>query len=204
MALSTRRRVLRAAASIWRPARGVTGSANTVNGFFAGNAIQGSGNVASGALAGNTVIGNSNVAIGSPADISAIDAVGTGRFVTGNNNIALGSSAGAGSLGNPLTASNTISIGTNAKASADGAVAIGSGAQTSLNNQFMLGTSSHTYTAPGITSANSTSRQSGPLEIVSSDGGGNLATATAGQLGLATSADVSSLQSNINRLGSTR
>ena len=53
----------------------------------------------------------------------------------------------------------------------------------------------------GITSANSTSRQSGPLYIVTSDGGGNLATATAGKLGLATTGDVSNLQSQINHLG---
>jgi hypothetical protein len=53
----------------------------------------------------------------------------------------------------------------------------------------------------GITSLNSTSRQSGPLYIVTSDGGGNLATATAGQLGLATAGDVSNLQSQINHLG---
>jgi hypothetical protein len=53
----------------------------------------------------------------------------------------------------------------------------------------------------GITLANSTSRQSGPLEIVTSDGGGNLATATAGQLGLATTVDVANLQSQINHLG---
>jgi hypothetical protein len=52
----------------------------------------------------------------------------------------------------------------------------------------------------GITSVNSKSRQSGPLEIVTSDGGGNLATATAGQLGLATTGDVSNLQSQINHL----
>jgi hypothetical protein len=53
----------------------------------------------------------------------------------------------------------------------------------------------------GITSADSTSRQSGPLEIVTSDGGGNLATATAGQLGLAATGDVSNMQSQINHLG---
>jgi hypothetical protein len=52
----------------------------------------------------------------------------------------------------------------------------------------------------GITSANNKSKQSGPLEIVTSDGGGNLATATAGQLGLATAGDVSNLQSQINHL----
>ena len=53
----------------------------------------------------------------------------------------------------------------------------------------------------GITSANSKARQSGPLEIVISDGGGNLATATGEQLGLATTGDVSNLQSQINHLG---
>lgn len=53
----------------------------------------------------------------------------------------------------------------------------------------------------GITSANSTSKQSSPLYIVTSDGGGNLATATTGQLGLATTGDVSNLQSQINHLG---
>jgi hypothetical protein len=53
----------------------------------------------------------------------------------------------------------------------------------------------------GITSANSTSRQSGPFYIVTSDGGGNLATVTAEQLGLATTGDVSNLQSQINHLG---
>ena len=46
----------------------------------------------------------------------------------------------------------------------------------------------------GITSADSTSRQSVPLEIVNSEGGGNLATATAGQSGLATTGDVSNMQ----------
>jgi hypothetical protein len=53
----------------------------------------------------------------------------------------------------------------------------------------------------GITSANSTSRQSGPLEIVTSDVGGNFATASAGELGLATTGDVSNMQSQINHLG---
>jgi hypothetical protein len=75
-----------------------------------------------------------------------------------------------------ITASNTVSIGTQATASADGSVAIGAGAVASQTNQVVLGTSSHTYTAPGITSSLSRSRQSGPLEIVTSDANGNLAT----------------------------
>jgi hypothetical protein len=89
----------------------------------------------------------------------------------GDNNIAVGTGAGS-----DITASNTIAIGTSALASANGAVAIGAGAVASQTNQVVLGTSSHTYTAPGITSAQSKARQSGPLEFVTSDANGNLAT----------------------------
>jgi hypothetical protein len=41
---------------------------------------------------------------------------------------------------------------------------------------MVLGTESDTITAPGITSSLSRSRQSGPLQVVTSDAGGNLAT----------------------------
>ncbi len=40
----------------------------------------------------------------------------------------------------------------------------------------MLGTANHTYTAPGITSAESRNRQSGPLEVATTDSSGHLAT----------------------------
>ena len=39
-----------------------------------------------------------------------------------------------------------------------------------------MGTKAETYQAPGITSGKSRARQSGPLEVVTSDAGGNLAT----------------------------
>jgi trimeric autotransporter adhesin len=42
-------------------------------------------------------------------------------------------------------------------------------------NEFVLGTANHTYTAPGITSDLSRERQSGPLEVVTSDSQGHLA-----------------------------
>ena len=54
--------------------------------------------------------------------------------------------------------------------------AIGPGAVASQDNEVVLGTSSHSYQAPGITSSQSKSRQSGQLEIVTSDANGNLAT----------------------------
>jgi hypothetical protein len=41
---------------------------------------------------------------------------------------------------------------------------------------MVFGTKNETYTTPGITSDKSRNRQSGPLEVVTSDGGGNLAT----------------------------
>jgi hypothetical protein len=44
-----------------------------------------------------------------------------------------------------------------------------------LPNQFVMGTSSETYKAAGITSGLSKERQSGPLEIVTTDAAGNLA-----------------------------
>jgi hypothetical protein len=40
----------------------------------------------------------------------------------------------------------------------------------------VLGTANHTYTAPGITSAESRNRQSGPLEVATTDSSGHLAT----------------------------
>jgi hypothetical protein len=119
--------------------------------------------------------------------------------VTGSNNIALGSSAGAN-----ITASNTIAVGTNALAGGNGGIAvgtnavaagpgdtaigegarvtadhstaIGAGATATLPNQVVVGTRSESYTAPGITSSLSRSRQSGPTQIVTSDINGNLAT----------------------------
>ncbi|MBO6753518.1 MAG: YadA-like family protein, partial [Spongiibacter sp.] len=52
----------------------------------------------------------------------------------------------------------------------------GAGATTTRANQVALGTSSSTYTMPGITSQASRNAQSGPTQIVTSDANGNLAT----------------------------
>jgi hypothetical protein len=55
-------------------------------------------------------------------------------------------------------------------------VAIGAGATSTRANQVVLGTSTSTYTTPGITSSASRAAQSGPTEFVTSDANGNLAT----------------------------
>src|SRR5262249_15131963 len=52
----------------------------------------------------------------------------------------------------------------------------GNGAVANQQNEFVLGTKKQTYTAPGITSGLSQNRQSGPLEVVTSDANGHLAT----------------------------
>jgi hypothetical protein len=75
----------------------------------------------------------------------------------------------------------TLGANTHIGPKAPGAVAIGvnsagKGAEALLENQFVLGTNKHTYTAPGITSSLSKDRQKGPLELVTSDTHGNLAT----------------------------
>jgi len=155
----------------------VVGVANQSSGLLSGNGVLGIGNQASGIASGNLVAGIGNQASG----------IASGNGVVGDNNIAFGTGAGNG-VGN----SNTISMGTGANAGAQNSTAIGSGATvlashsnstalgngstTTFNNQVMLGTSTQTYTTPGITSALSKGRQSGPLEVVTSDVNGNLAT----------------------------
>ena len=67
-------------------------------------------------------------------------------------------------------------IGYGATAAYNDSTAIGTGAKTQNSNEIALGTSDDSIRAPGITSGQSRARQSGPLEIVTSDLGGNLAT----------------------------
>ena len=57
---------------------------------------------------------------------------------------------------------------------------------TTREDQMVFGTETNTYTNPGITSVASRAAQTGPVEIVTSDGSGNLATNTVSGLGLAT------------------
>jgi hypothetical protein len=64
----------------------------------------------------------------------------------------------------------------------------------------VFGATFNTYTMPGITSADSKSFQSGPLQIVTADAHGNLATNTAAGLGLATTADIGGINARLNDL----
>ena len=158
-------------------------SENTANGFSSMAIGNFSANVATGARAlangsGTSALGIAgNIATGANANASGERSsnVATGLFssASGNDsrNVAIGSLAEATGDGTQNTAVGAFSSATHANSSAFGA-----GATTSRANQHVYGTANNTYTMPGITSDASRSAQTGPLEIVTSDGAGNLAT----------------------------
>ncbi|GBF28046.1 hypothetical protein MnTg02_03108 [bacterium MnTg02] len=86
--------------------------------------------------------------------------------------------SGSVALGLDASSAGTdaIAVGTNAQANATGSAAFGQGAVANLSGQQVFGTQSNTYTTPGITSALSRSRQTGPLDVATSDALGNMGT----------------------------
>ncbi len=185
----------------------MNGSNNTATGYFAGLTVAGSGNTATGTNSGLLVTGDFNTATGYAAGQNVTGNSNTaygnqaGQFVTGDNNIAMGSNAGMGtSAASPLVVDNTVAIGNSAIASANGAVAIGNGAQATRTNQFALGTTDNSYTMAGITSAASRAAQTGPTQLVTSDAGGNLATTSLANLGIASASDLGAINSRIDDL----
>ena len=108
-------------------------------------------------------------------------------FVYGPNSTALGNGAivgerSAGEDGimwtdddviNPVT--DGTAIGARANVQHDHSTAIGADAASSTDHEVTLGTSEDTVRAPGITSQLSKDRQTGSLEVVTTDANGNLA-----------------------------
>jgi hypothetical protein len=94
----------------------------------------------------------------------------------------MGAAASAGNAGaaygdgTTATGANSAAIGTGANATFANSTAIGTGATTSRANRQSFGTAANTYTLAGITSGTSKAAQSGPLQVVTSDASGNLAT----------------------------
>jgi hypothetical protein len=133
---------------------------------------------------------------GAPADASSLGC-GVDVVANGTNSVALGNNTTAGT--------NSVALGQGAQALGMGSTAIGQGASTgsfnnataigngavaTRDNQVVIGTASNTYTAPGITSAASRAAQNGPVEVVTTDAKGNLAS------------DGGAIFSNINILNS--
>jgi YadA-like membrane anchor domain/Head domain of trimeric autotransporter adhesin len=97
---------------------------------------------------------------------------------------------------------NAVAMGSGASANFDNSVAIGNGATTTRANQQVFGTASNTYTMGGITSAASRAAQSGPVQVVTSDASGNLATSTLAGLGLASVGDINGINSQLAGINS--
>ncbi|QKV19740.1 hypothetical protein [Oricola thermophila] len=94
--------------------------------------------------------------------------VGYGASASGDDSVALGTGSGASGTG-------STAVGNGATAAHAGATAIGAGATTTRANQMVLGTATTTYNMPGLGSTASRAAQSGPVEVVTTDSSGNLA-----------------------------
>jgi autotransporter adhesin len=132
--------------------------------------------VASGSEA--TAIGQNSTASGANAT-----AVGQGSTASGQNSAAFGensSATGAFStaLGQSATASgtNSTAVGNGSSAGFANSAAFGNGATATRANQQVFGTANNTYTMSGVASNASRAAQTGPIQVVTSDLNGNLAT----------------------------
>lgn len=176
-------------------ATNMTGAAATATG--ANSFAAGASSVAS---------GNNALAIGTGAQATGLEsiAIGSGALATGSVAVGAASSAanGGAAFGDNAvaTGTNATAVGNGAQATFSSSAAFGSGAVATRANQQVLGTTSNTYTTPGITSAASRAAQSGPTQIVTSDAGGNLATATPADLGLASMGDINAINSQLGTI----
>jgi len=139
---------------------------------------------------GATAIGR-NANIGTASNDSV--AVGTNATINNNSRYSIAIGQGARvtpAAGGPGVIQDAISIGTdavsggsgssaiglNATANFDRSTAIGENAVATRTGQMVFGNATNTYTAAGITSGASAAAQtSGPIEIVTTDQDGNLA-----------------------------
>jgi trimeric autotransporter adhesin len=179
--------------------------AQASGGGGAANMAVGINAVADGAQSSNTAVGfganagggrSGNTAIGLGANASGgfshNTAIGLNANASGNNtnNVGIGFSATA-------TGVNSTAIGNGASATFANSAAFGNGATATRDNQQVFGTASNTYTMSGIASSASRAAQSGPVQIVTSDASGNLATSTAAGLGLASTADINAINAQL-------
>ncbi|MEO8318822.1 MAG: hypothetical protein ABI561_10915, partial [Bradyrhizobium sp.] len=153
----------------------VSGNLNSATGVGAiatGDSNTATGNAAIALGQGSSAIVAGTIALGQTANATAVNAiaVGTRSTASGFNSSAVGQNSTA-------AGSNATAIGTGATVAAayDNSTALGASATVSASNQMVFGTSSQTYTAPGMNSELSRSRQEGLLGVVTSDTFGNLA-----------------------------
>ena len=160
---------------------------------------------------GSTASGDHSAAYGDGSTASGFisSAYGNGSTASGNFSSAYGRGSTASGVdssafgaGATATGFNSTAVGTGANATFSNSAAYGNGATATRANQQVFGTASNTYTMSGITSSASKAAQVGPTQIVTADVGGNLATASLGNLGIASAADLSALNSHLNAVSS--
>jgi trimeric autotransporter adhesin len=121
------------------------------------------------------------IAVGDGARATGVASIAIGAGALAEGSIAMGTGAhasnGGSAFGDNSTATgvNSTAVGNGAKATPNGSAAFGQNAVATLTDQQVFGTAANTYTTPGITSPLSQSRQSGPLQLVTTDANGNLA-----------------------------
>lgn len=142
---------------------------------------------------GATAVGEDAEAIGIESFAGAENAI-----ASGDNAIAIGSDADNDDIGATASAAGAVAIGADAEAANANSVALGAGAETTRSDQIALGTGSSTVTVSGIASDASRAAQGGPVELVTADANGNLATDDGASLAQITqnAADISLLQAN--------
>ncbi|MFU2059396.1 YadA-like family protein [Avibacterium volantium] len=130
---------------------------NLAMGIYAGGGLNGSNNLVLGTSAGSTLNGDDNVALGNAA----------GANLSGSNNIAIGRQAGTAVVVNndpnnlefasggsdTREVSDSISLGNNAQALKDKAIAIGLNTQAKNENDVALGAGAISEAAVGTTDA---------------------------------------------------
>lgn len=135
-------------------------------------------------LSNQIATGTDSVSIGTCARATATSATAVGDLASATQVDAsafgqLSSASGAEStaLGYRSSASgaNSTAVGTRSSAAFSNSAAFGNGATATRADQQVFGTASNTYTTPGITSAQSVAAQSSPLQLVTTDVFGNLA-----------------------------
>jgi hypothetical protein len=190
-------------------------------GGLSANTALGANAVASGATSSNVAIGSGDLFVGTAApnaggNLAHNVAIGTGANASGSfvfgggSNIAIGFNANASgvqttnlAIGTNATASNnSVAYGTGASATFSNSAAFGNGAIATRANQQVFGTSANTYTLAGVASSASRAAQSGPTQFVTTDASGNLAAASASDLGLATTGDLAAINARLNDLDS--
>jgi hypothetical protein len=117
---------------------------------------------------------------------------GTGAVANGGNTTAVGQNAQA-------SGASSTAYGFNASASHANSAAFGNGASTARANQQVFGTAANTYTAPGLASGASRTAQGAPTHIVTSNAGGDLASYTPSELGLATQAGLNAVNTRVDK-----